>query len=125
MDTSRPSRPLGRFAGLLLLVLGLVGLALAPVAPAQAAPGDPGTVSGLVNGIDGQPLSGATVTLYDDAQAVAATQDTGADGLFDQLDAERLDHTQDPERLVDAPGAVRVQADSRLRAHALAHRTPL
>jgi hypothetical protein len=42
-----------------------------------------------------------------------------------ELDLERLDHAQDPERLADAPGAVRVDPDSRSRADRGAHRPHL
>ena len=78
---SSRSRSLGGLVGLMVLVLGLV---LAPLSPVQAAPGDPGTVSGVVLGVDGLPLNGATVTLYDEFQEpTGAPQVTGADGLFE------------------------------------------
>ena len=78
---TREARRVAGPVGLFLLVLAVV---LAPLAPVSAAPGDPGTITGVVRGPDSQPLAGATVTLYDDAQVpTGTTRLTGPTGAFE------------------------------------------
>ena len=72
---------MGSAAILAVAALPVVAIVAAPTA-AVAQDYTNGTLTGTVQGTNGQPVAGATVTVVSDAQGISRTATTGANGQF-------------------------------------------